>query len=234
MTALREKIITHVESFSGIKAGITRLEDVLNSPSYHAAPGYMPPYGSGATWPLEVQSVIVLGLHHSEDEPLLDWWEHGNSPGNRRLIDVSMFLKQWLREEYGIAAHPLPYHVERGGLFLKDAAVAAGLGIIGRNNLLIHPEWGPRIRLRAILIDAEPVPSAPLEAFAPCETCRQPCHTACPQQAFSTGVYSRRKCNIQMTIDEAHKEPGGGTDTQGKAVPVVKYCRACEFACPVG
>jgi epoxyqueuosine reductase len=232
--ALREKIITRAESFSGIKAGITRLDTVLNSPSYQAIPEITSPENPDAAWPPDAQTVIVLGLHHPDDNPHLDWWGRGNTAGNRRLIEISLMLKQWFGEEYRIVAHPLPYSVEQGGLFLKDAAVAAGLGIIGRNNLLIHPQWGTRIRLRAILINAEPANSAPLEAFAPCETCPQPCHAACPQQAFSTGVYSRSECTIQMTADERHKEPGKDTDEQGKPFPVVKYCRACEFACPVG
>jgi len=231
---LREKIITYAESFSGIKAGITRLNTVLSSPSYYAKSDGIPPPDSDTAWPPDAQSVIVLGLHHPEDGPYLDWWEQGNTAGNRRLIEISMLLKQWLREEHGIVAHPLPYHIEKGGLFLKDAAVTAGLGIIGRNNLLVHPHWGPRIRLRAILIDAESATSAPLETFAPCETCPQPCYAACPQHAFSTGVYSRSKCTIQMTADELQKAPGEKTNHQGKPLPVIKYCRACELACPVG
>lgn len=231
---LREKIITYAESFSGIKAGITRLNTVLSSPSYYAVSESMPPDDPDTAWPPDAQFVIVLGLHHPENNPHLDWWKRGDTAGNRQLMEISATLKQWLRETYGIAAHPLPYHIEKGGIFLKDAAVAAGLGIIGRHNLLVHPQWGTRIRLRAILIDAEPDTSAPLETFAPCETCPQPCHAACPQQAFSTGVYSRSRCTVQMTVDERHKEPGGETDKQGKPVPVVKYCRACELACPVG
>ena len=54
-----------------------------------------------------------------------------------------------------VSAYPLPYHVKKGGLFLKDAAVLSGLGIIGKNNLLLHPAWGPRIRLRSILMDGD-------------------------------------------------------------------------------
>jgi epoxyqueuosine reductase len=38
---------------------------------------------------------------------------------------------------------PLQYKVEEAGMFLKDAATLAGLGIIGKNNLLITPEFEP-------------------------------------------------------------------------------------------
>jgi epoxyqueuosine reductase len=97
--------------------------------------------------------VLILGLNHPEKDPRLDYWERGDTWGNRRLRKLSELMKQWFREKYDLAARPLPYHVENGGLFLKDAAVLSGMGIIGQNNLLLHPEWGPRIRLRAILLE---------------------------------------------------------------------------------
>lgn len=235
---MREKIIAQAESFPGIRAGIARLDNILNSPSYHAAGNevweqHVSHNGPTTNWSSKAQSVIVLGLHHPEDAPHLDWWQRGDTLGNRRLIEVSALLKQWLQEQYGIDAYPLPYSVERGGVFLKDSAIAAGLGIIGRNNLFIHPEWGPRIRLRAILIEAE-LPSTPAsKTFSPCDTCEKPCYVACPQHAFSTGVYSRSKCMIQMNLDEQHKAPAGETDEHGRPILRVKYCRACELACPV-
>jgi len=34
-----------------------------------------------------------------------------------------------------------------GDVSLRHAAVAAGLGVVGRNNLLVTPEFGPRVRL---------------------------------------------------------------------------------------
>ncbi len=117
------------------------------------------------------QTVLVLGLYHPEEDPRLDWWEHGDTRGNRRLRKISELLKQWLREEYDLNAYPLPYDVEKGGLFLKDAAVLAGIGIIGRNNLFLYPAWGPRIRLRSILLEGDLPTTEALDGFAPCETC---------------------------------------------------------------
>ena len=67
--------------------------------------------------------MLILGLNHSEKDPRLDYWEQGDTGGNRRLREISELLKQWFRKECGLGAQPLPYHVEKGGLFLKDAAV---------------------------------------------------------------------------------------------------------------
>ncbi len=143
--SLTTEVISQAESYDGIRAGIVRLKDVLKAPSYQATPGSLRctsllddvPVDN---WPAEAQTVLILGLNHPEKKPRLDYWERGDTWGNRRLREISALLKQWLREKYDLAAQPLPYHVENGGLFLKDAAVLSGIGIIGRNNLLL-PEF---------------------------------------------------------------------------------------------
>jgi epoxyqueuosine reductase len=184
-------------------------------------------------WPAEAKSALVLALAHQEDQPALDWWgTKGGTAGNRKLQNISTALKQDLQETHHIKAQPWPYSVEMGGIFLKDAAVLAGLGIIGMNNLLITPEFGTRVRLHALSLDAELVPTGPID-FSPCDTCSQPCRQVCPQQAFATGAYSDSACSIQMQADEANKVV---TQVEGGDLPIayIKYCRACELACPVG
>jgi epoxyqueuosine reductase len=166
----------------------------------------------------------------------MDWWDNwqGGTPGNRRLINISHRLLKWLRKKYRLEAVELPYQVERGGVFLKDAAILAGLGVMGRNNLLITPRYGPRVRIKALLVDL-PLPAAgPLEGFDPCNGCPAPCLSACPQEAFTGGSYARERCQLQMKADEAHpialRSPVVGMATKFK----VAYCRLCELACPVG
>ena len=207
-------------------AGIASLSSVQNSPSYEIY--------SEVEFPRDAQSVLVLALVHDEAEPELDWWDgEGGTPGNRGLESIAKSLVQWLKEDLNSDAHLLPYHVEKGGIFLKDAAVLAGLGTIGMNNLLITPEFGPRVRLRALLLDAELAPAGRLD-FAPCAGCDMPCRSACPQKAFKDGTYSRALCNEQMKRDEANAvvvEEGQKKDLPSK---YINYCRACELACPVG
>lgn len=237
--SLAAEIIGRAESFPRIRAGIAHLEDILKAPSYRVVPDgdwstSLSEEGTVAEWPAEARSVLILGFNHPEEDPRLDWWDRGNTSGNRRLIEISESLKKWLRKEHGLGAHPLPYYVEKGGLFLKDAAVLAGLGIIGRSNLFLHPEWGPRIRLRSILIEGDFEPTGSIEEFSPCETCVEFCQEACPQNAFSRGVYHRPSCIEQLNADVANKVPDGEIDESGSPILVIKYCRACELACPVG
>ena len=130
---------------------------------------------------------------------------------------VNKKLSEWIENTFPVKTYKLPYFVEKGGIFLKDAAVMAGLGCIGKNNLVITPGYGPRIRFRALLLDREAKATGPLE-FNPCEGCKQPCRKACPIKAFQNTVYSvdalgqsilpgingtydRVTCNVKMEKD---------------------------------
>ena len=243
MSSLSTELISKAESFPGIKAGIARLKDILKTPSYQAIPeGEYDDYSASlltnqavvTEWPSNAKSVVVLGLHHPDDNPRLDWWDGGNTMGNRRLMKIADFLKQWLANEHRVSALPLPYYVEAGGLFLKDAAVQAGLGRVGRNNLLLNPEWGPRIRLYSALVEGVLEPTGPVEDFSPCESCGDLCHSACPKNAFSTGAYHRSTCIEQLNVDSANRMPDEEAGEDITPGLVIQFCRACEFACPVG
>jgi len=173
-------------------------------------------------------------LNHPENDLRLDYWERGDTWGNRRLRELSKLMKQWLREKYDLAALPLPYYVEKGGLFLKDAAVLSGIGIIGRNNLLLNPEWGPRIRLHSILIEGDFQTTEALEGFTPCDTCEVFCQKACPMKAFPQGKYNWSICVKLINANVKRKVPDGEIGENGKRNLVIKYCRVCELSCPVG
>jgi epoxyqueuosine reductase len=234
-------------------AGVASVEDLKHSPS-HQICGQMPEFAGVGTrdtdpsmggivrWPDGARSAIVIGAEHPADKPELDWWHKGssggNTAGNRLLMGIVSELAVWLEREHGIRCFELPYHIEHGGVYMKDAAVLAGLGHTGKNNMLVTPQYGPRVRLRAMLTDAV-LPSAGVTGPDPCEDCDAPCRASCPREAFAervylsdeygqaelpgrTGVYGRLRCNQQMTADAS------------MAGPVVKYCRECELACPVG
>jgi epoxyqueuosine reductase len=124
--------------------------------------------------------------------------------------------------------------VAKGGVFLKDAAVLSGIGIIGRNNLLLHPEWGPRIRLRSILLEGDFQTTEALEGFTPCDTCEVFCQKVCPMKAFPQGKYSWSICVKLINANVKRKVPDGEIRKNGKPYLVIKYCRACELSCPVG
>lgn len=69
---------------------------------------------------------------------------------------------------------------------LIPAAIAAGLGELGKHGSMIHPRYGSNFRLGAVLTDLPLAPDAPLTFGADmfCQSCRV-CEQACPPQALS-------------------------------------------------
>jgi epoxyqueuosine reductase len=172
-------------------------------------------------------TIVVLGLYHDPKKPEMDWWEEGRStPGDRMLRRINLALAAWLEEVHGIGARDIPYQVHDGGIYLKDAAVLAGLGCIGRNNLVINPEYGPRLRFRALWVDIPTEPRLLPAMPSHCEGCPHPCETACPRNALEGGVYSRTRCLSRINADKA-----APVEQTGKKGPV-NHCRVCELVCP--
>jgi epoxyqueuosine reductase len=240
-------IVEKAKEFGASLAGIARIEDLKVSPSYERyaqAPFYEdydrddPSYFKfkGVEWREEHKSVLVWALVHPISEPTLDWWSmkvKGFTPGNGILRLQSRKLRLWMGEELGIKALSLPYQIEFGGAFLKDSAHLAGLGVIGKNNLLVTPEYGTRVRLRGIFIEAELEPTGPLD-FDPCNGCDMPCHRACPRDAFRIGTFERTYCKDENDERYDNEEMLDGS-VMGIDEPsmVMKPCRFCELACPV-
>jgi epoxyqueuosine reductase len=252
------RIVARALAMGADLAGMASAGALRASPSYAAADAV----GGGEMgepaavgWPREAKSALVIALSHPGGSPELDWWDSDGSPGDRRLAGINTRLSRWIERELGIAAHPMPYSVSGGGVYLKDAAVLAGLGCLGRNNLLVTPGLGPRVRLRAMLLEEALPSTGPLD-FDPCARCEAPCRRACPQNAFAAphpafaeayrevlpgrdGRFSRAACMVQMDRDVADSQAKAGRlrtrladryDQRGR----IKYCRACELACPVG
>jgi epoxyqueuosine reductase len=230
---LRDQICNQAIEFGAILAGIARVEDLKLSPSYekYEQDPYYDFFETLPPWPDDARSVLVMAVAHPRNQPELDWWDPkpGGTPGNRVLIKIQKKMKKWLEEEMEIGTQSLAYKLEKGGIFLKDASVLAGIGIIGKNNLLIAPDFGSYFRLRGMFLDIELEPTGRL-SFAPCDDCAMPCFAACPQEAFRSGVYQRKYCQIQMRINEDNLRPLPDDPTTEH----VRYCRACEFSCPVG
>jgi epoxyqueuosine reductase len=224
-------IYMHMGDYSGV--GTIKDEDVLrNKPLF--------------CWPDSARSVLVIGLSHPEENPELDWWDGRGTPGNRVLIDIINRTSQQIERNLKFKTHKLHYYIEKGGVFLKDAAVLAGFGCIGKNNMLLTPLYGPRIRLRALLLDADIGPTGPI-TFDPCVDCKVFCRRVCRENAMADkapifklidfsedlpgrdGFYHREICNIRMEKDESEsRKRRVGNQSQ------IKYCRRCEFVCPVG
>lgn len=119
--------------------------------------------------------------------------------------DITYRLCRYLERDLGLraAATPAPprYPMEMsqekkgfiGPISVRQAAVAAGLGILGKNNLVLNPQLGSRVRYLALLTTAE-LESDPLIKENLCGDCDL-CIKACPPGALNEpGQTDERKC----------------------------------------
>jgi len=103
------------------------------------------------------------------------------------FLDRGAFVTANRIQELGFQALPIPasqiidWEKQRGHLPHKKVGALAGLGWIGRNNLLVNKKFGARFRLVTILTDM------PLKEDKACEgdcgSC-QKCLNVCPAQAI--------------------------------------------------
>ena len=105
-----------------------------------------------------------------ENAPTYAYFQHyraANAFLDRCALITCEFLRRNGAEAYPIAASQSVH--DRGDKYTgiyqhKSAAVAAGLGWIGKSALFISPEHGPRVRLATVLTDAElPCDAVPME-----------------------------------------------------------------------
>jgi epoxyqueuosine reductase len=217
------------------------------------APGEEATTKTGIELPTWAETLLIIALHHPEDQPALDYFRSsssGGSEGNLQLIKINNRVIRWLEENKAMKSRQIPYAIDKGGIALKDAAVLAGLGVIGKNNMLITPQYGPRVRLRALALPVK-LPGTGPSNFHPCSSCDMPCRQACPQKAFDNiifdpndygmvelpareGVYDRKACALESD-KRLHSETSVSQKEKIESCELISFsCRACEFACPVG
>jgi epoxyqueuosine reductase len=98
-------------------------------------------------------------------------------------LDMTAYLLAKKIEEKGFGALPLAasqvvdWQHQRAHISHKRMAELAGLGWIGRNNLLVNPRFGAHVRYNTVLTDMPLAPDGPL--CMSCGDCGD-CATLCP------------------------------------------------------
>jgi reductive dehalogenase len=103
--------------------------------------------------------------------------------GYSRMGFGSITLAEYIRQE-GYTA--LPCKNDTG--LSVPMAVDAGLGEVGRNSILITPEFGPNVRLSKVLTNMPLVPDKPIEFGVQefCKSCKK-CARECPSKSITEG-----------------------------------------------
>jgi epoxyqueuosine reductase len=179
----------------------------------------------------ECKSVIVVGVQFPHSALTLSTKSPYTFVRNmmvRRLDEISFKLACDL-ETNGIPSVPIPsaepydsWDVERrhgrGVLSLKHAGQLAGLGMIGKNTLLLNEKFGNMIWLGAVLTSAG-LESDAVSTINMCPDKCRICLEACPQNALD-GVTINQKLCRSRSISSTE---GGGW---------VLLCNSCRSICP--
>ncbi|NWF91459.1 MAG: epoxyqueuosine reductase [Syntrophaceae bacterium] len=178
----REKIRTLCHQWGASLFGVADLRP-FKKDEILLPPEILGQFPFGISIGYHLSDAIVEGI---ENQPTPLYFHHYQRVNI--LLDTIGLMATSLIQDLGYHAIPIPasqivdWKVQRGHLSHKHVARAAGLGWIGRNNLLVNERFGARVRLVTVLTDL------PLEVNFPsekdCGSCRA-CLHVCPAQAIA-------------------------------------------------
>ena len=178
---MSERIKTVARFYGADLAGITKVNPLWVYSNYFEG-------ATGNSGPIEMQYpyAIVMGIE-------MDWDAINTSPRYEASAVTALAYSQMAELSASLAKYirALGYPALSCGNDTAQSiplAIDAGLGELGRNGLLISPEFGPRQRICKVFT------SLPLQADQPidfgmrsfCETCHA-CASACPAKAIQKG-----------------------------------------------
>jgi epoxyqueuosine reductase len=140
-----------------------------------------------------------------------------------RLQDLVIYLEAQ-------AGRPVPnrYYTDTGPILERDLAQRAGLGWIGKNSMLIHPQQGSYFLLAEILLGIELPPDEPFTSdhCGICTRCLDNCPTGCilPDRTLDAG-----RCISYLTIENKGEIPSELREQLGEWL---FGCDLCQQVCP--
>lgn len=178
--------------------------------------------------PFDSKTLIVLGLESTSKRNLDDFGlENGSfrmygfeKHVQRRLDELVLFIYNagFIAETVGRIGYPL-----EGEINLKESAVRIGIGKRGKNTVILHPEYGPRLRFMGVLVDIPcDIPDMALkeEENPVCSQCTI-CIDSCPVNALEP--YRMPDPKICLSYFTPKTE-------EGRSI----LCDLCLKLCPAG
>jgi epoxyqueuosine reductase len=141
------------------------------------------------------------------------------------FLDRSAFLLSSRIQDSGYNALPIPasqivnWERQQGHLSHKKIGYLAGLGWIGRNNLLVNPELGSQFRMVTVLTDMPLLPNKPLNSD--CGECVL-CLSTCPAAAIKE---TQEDFDHQACFEKLKEFRRSGVVSQFICGVCVKACR---------
>lgn len=214
----------------------------------------------------DIKSIIVLAYKELSSCDSTD--KDTAMAGRQAVMEFSRTanyrVARFLESKYGAKAYTVPNSnpfamvKETGGavgqVSLRHAAKAAGLGVFGRHNLIIHPRFGTRVNFSAVLSDLDLSSDPPFteDLCTNCNICVEECPAKALEEEGKTVVNECFKkaqpyglgANIAFwkkvlaASPEDQKRMMGSVDYwrlyQSVLVGNQYYCFNCMAKCPIG
>jgi len=169
----------------------------------------------------DARSVVVLGYYYFPPDPKPDGvsGKMGRivTYGHLGILKRARLVRSFLQQRG---------HKAVMGAHRKEAAVRAGLGSIGKNNLVMNPRYGSWVAYQSIVTDAELEPDEPCRDDM-CGNCTK-CLDACPTGAlYDPRQLDPRRCvTCLLTSRDVPESFWPAMDNY------ILGCDACQEACP--
>ena len=184
------------------------------------SPGVVKGLDKGISLAVRLSGKIIDSI---EDRPTKLYYYHYRQVNyflDRLALGVTQFIQNRGGNSLPIpSSQTIDWEKQRGHLSHKEVAQQAGLGWIGRNNLLVNPEFGSRIRLVTVLTDFPISCDKALENG--CGECRD-CLEICPAKAIRERTEDFDRLACYRKLDEFRKVCNIGHH----------ICGICVKACP--
>ena len=217
---------------------------------YQADMGWMERTADKRTDPSLVQegakSLIMLGVNYwpgPMESGQATWARYALYQDYHDTIKAALIAAGRLLEElYGVGTHDYRYYVDTGPILERGWAERSGLGFIGKNAMLISPDFGNWLFLSELITRLDFAPDPPLaparnSVAAPtaervglyCGKCTR-CMDACPTAAIrSPGVVDARRCISYQTIENRGIIP---RELRAGIGARIYGCDVCLEVCP--
>ncbi len=183
-------------------------------------------------WPA-VQAIIAVAVPYATPDSEIECPPlHGFIARYARLRDYHRWMKKALHRLGALIEAEWPgthwiATTDTSPILERAHAAQAGIGWIGHNGLLIHPDLGSYTFLGLLLLDRFVEPDHPVQPR--CGTCRA-CMDACPTGAIvAPRVVDARKCLSYLTIEHRGAIPVALRHRLGNRV---LGCDTCQEVCP--
>ena len=233
LVRLRRATPTQVERLAkDLGADLLGVADLTRFKPYNGVDNSLLTFPFGISLGVRLSNSIISRITVADPTPE---YAHHYKAVNALLDDIALRIVNRIQAQ-GYAALPIAAsHVtnrelHQGAISHKAVAALAGLGWIGKSQLLVNPKLGPRLRLASILTTIPSTPGIPLEnRCGECDVCIR----ACPTHAIKSAGIIRERWVREEVFDPnlCHQRLTKFRDDPRYGASV---CGICVKVCPIG